>query len=76
MRTAYLFTCWFFLWQTTALQDITFSIKNDRPYTIILHIGKASMSIQSNSSYRFVKPIGTQVFLVEFGEKNNLTAHC
>ncbi len=74
--TAYSFFSSFFLpillAQLLTLQNITFSIKNDSENTIVLHTEKATMSIQSNTSYKFTKPIGTQIFLVEFGEKTTL----
>ena len=54
------------------MKDITFSIKNDSSYTIVLHTGKAEVSIHSQASYKFTKPLGTTIFLVEEGEKTTL----
>ncbi len=53
-------------------KNITFSLKNDSEAVITLHTGKNTITIQANASYKFTKEIGTQIFLVEFGEKTRL----
>jgi hypothetical protein len=65
----FLFIC--FCHQTD-VRNITFTIRNNSETTVILYINKATISIQSNASYKFTKPIGTQIFLAEYGEKTAL----
>jgi hypothetical protein len=66
------FLLWVVLCQISLTQEITFTIKNDSEHTVLLHTGKATVSIQSNTSYKFTKPVGTQIYLMEFGEKKTL----
>ena len=72
MQKAWFFLLGVVLWQVSLTHEITFTIKNDSAHTILLHTGKATVSIQSLASYKFTKPVGTQIFLMEFGEQKTL----
>lgn len=71
MPSLYIFLLLCF-WNQTDVKNITFTIRNNSETTVVLYINRATISIQSNASYKFTKPTGTQIFLTEYGEKTAL----